>query len=79
MKHSKKTVDQLLLCLVEPPALAYLDHNKEFVLHVDASGKGLGAGLLEYQKGDLKVTSYGTGSITPAEKKYHSSKLLAVK
>ena len=78
-KLQQEALDQFLLCLVEPPILAYPDHNKKFIRHVDASGKGLGAGLLEYQKGDLKVTSYGTGSITPAEKKYHSSKLLAVK
>ena len=40
--------DKLLLCLVEPPMLAYPDHNKEFILHVDALGKRLGAVLLQY-------------------------------
>lgn len=78
MKHSKETLDQLLLCLVEPPVLAYPDHNKEFILHADTSGKGLGVGLFQYQKAGLKVTSYATGSLKPAEKEYHSSKHLGV-
>ena len=52
-----------------------LDHNKEFILHVDASGKGLGAVLFQYQEFDLRVISYGSRTLTPAEKKYHSSKL----
>ena len=58
------------LCLVEPPILAYQDHNKEFILYVDASGKGLGAVLFQYQEGDLRVISYGSRTLTPAEKNY---------
>ena len=38
---------QHLLCLVEPPILAYPDHNKEFILHVNVSCKTMGAILLE--------------------------------
>ena len=53
------------LCLVEPPILAYQDHNKEFILYVDASGKGLGAVLFQYQEGDLRVISYGSRTLTP--------------
>ena len=45
------------------------------MLHVDASGKGLGAVLLQYQEGDLRVISYGSRTLTLAEKKYHSPKL----
>ena len=44
----QEALDQLLLRLVEPPILAYPDHNKEFILHVDASGKGLGVVLSQY-------------------------------
>ena len=71
----QKALEQLLLCLVEPPILAYPDHNKEFKLHVDASGTGLGAVLLQYQEGNLRVINYDSRTLTPAEKKYHSSKL----
>ena len=70
----QEVLDQLLLCLVEPPILAYTDHNKEFI-YVYASGKGLGTVLMEYQKGDLRVISYGSRTLIPAERKYHSSKL----
>ena len=68
-------MDQLLLRLVEPPILAYPDDNKEFLTHADASGKGLGAVLLQYPEGDVRVISYDSRTLTPAEKKYHSSKL----
>ena len=71
----QKALEQLLSCPAEPPILAYPDHNKEFKLHVDASGTGLGAVLLQYQEGNLRVISYGSRTLTPAEKKYHSSKL----
>ena len=47
----QEALDQLLLCLLEPPILTYRDHNREFILHVDASGKGLGAVLWQYQEG----------------------------
>ena len=66
----QETLDELLLCLVESPILANPHHNKEIILHVDASGKGLRAVLLQYQEGELRVISYGSRIVTPAEKKY---------
>ena len=74
MKHSKKYWTNFS-CFVEPAILAYSDHNKEFILHVDASGKRKGAVLLQYQEGDLRVISYGSRTLTQAEKKYLGSKL----
>ena len=71
----QKALDQLPLYRVEPSILTYPDHNKEFILHVDASGNGWGVSLLQYQERDLRVISYGSRTLTPAEKKYHSSKL----
>ena len=68
-------MEQLLLYLAEPIVLAYPDHNKEFIQHTDASGKKLGAALLQYQEVDLKVVCYGSKTLAPAEKKYCSSKL----
>ena len=71
----QEALDQLLLCLVKPPILAYPDHNKEFILYADTSGKWLGTVLFQNQEGDLRVISYGSRTLTPAEKKYHSFKL----
>ena len=55
--------------------LTYPNHNKEFILHADTSGKWLGAFLLKYQEGDLRVISYGSRTWAAAEKKYHSLSL----
>ena len=74
-KTQQEALHQLLLCLIEPPILACPGHSKGFLLLVNASGKGLGAVLLQYQEGDLRVISYGSRTLTPTEKKYHSSKL----
>ena len=70
-----KALDQLLLCLVELPILVYADHDKEFILHVEASGKRLGPVLLKYQESDLRLICYGSRTLIPVEKKYHSSEL----
>ena len=74
-KIQQEALDQFLLCLVEPPILAYPDHNKKFIRHVDASGKGLRAVLFQYQEDDVRLITYGSRILTPAEKKYHSSKV----
>ena len=51
------------------------DDYEEFILCVDTSGKGLGVALLQYKEGDLRVISYDSRTLTPAEKKYHSSEV----
>ena len=60
--------------LVEPPTLAYPNHNKELTLHVDVSGTGLEAILLQNQNNKSRVISYGIRSFTPQVKKHHCSK-----
>ena len=63
--------------LANPPVLAYPDFELPFVLHTDASDKGLGAVLYQSQGGKLRVIGYGSRTLTPAEKNYrlHSGKL----
>ena len=80
-QEHQESLDQLLLPLTEPPILAYPDYNLQFILHVDASSRDLGAMLLPYQENQLRIIVYGSQTLTLAEKKYHSSKLdfLAVK
>uniref|UniRef100_A0A8C1W1S2 ribonuclease H n=1 Tax=Cyprinus carpio TaxID=7962 RepID=A0A8C1W1S2_CYPCA len=72
-----KTLNLLIDMLVNPPILAYPDFNLPFVLHTDASERGLGAILYQHQDGGLRVIAYGSRTLSPAEKSYrlHSGKL----
>lgn len=75
-KH-QETLCKLSDMLANPPVLAYPDFELPFVLHTDASDKGLGAVLYQNQGGRLRVIGYGSRTLTPAEKNYrlHSGKL----
>ena len=57
--------------------MAYPDFTLPFILHCDASELGLGAVLCQEQGGEVRVVSYGSRTLTPAEKNYylHSGKL----
>ena len=70
----QKALTKLIGMITSAPILAYADFTREFILHTDASTKGLGAIL--YQKddtGDMKVIGYA--SRTLAESNYHPTKL----
>ena len=58
------------------PVLVFPDFDKSFLLETDASKEGLGVML--FQKQDDRhyhPIAYGSRSLTPAEKSYHSLKL----
>ena len=57
--------------LTSPPVLAYPDFLKPFVLHTDASGKGLGA-VLEQEQADGKnhPIAYTSCTLSPHEERY---------
>ena len=77
------TLERLLDQLVQSPILAYPDYEKPFILHTDASLRGLGAILYQHQDDKLRVIAYASRTLSQAEKNYHlySGKLefLAVK
>ena len=58
------------------PVLVFPDFDKPFLLETDASKKGLGA-VLSQKQGDgwYHPITFGSHSLTPLEKNYHSSKL----
>ena len=58
------------------PVLVFPDFDKPFLLETDASKEGLGAVLSQKQSGGhYHPVTFGSHSLTPAEKNYHSSKL----
>ena len=58
------------------PILVFPDFNKPFLLEMDASKEGLGEVLSQKQSdGHYHPVTFGSCSLTPPEKNYHSSKL----
>mgnify|MGYP003471309192 FL=1 len=52
--------------LTQAPVLAYFNPDKEVVIQVDSSGKGLGAVLLQ----EGKPVEFASRSLTPSEQKW---------
>ena len=68
--------------LTSPPVFAYPDFSKPFMLHTDASGKGLGAVLEQVQdNGSHHPVAFASRTLSKREVKYGTTKLetLAVK
>ena len=62
--------------ILTSPLLVFPDFTKPFLLETDASKEGLGAILSHKQDdGRFHPVAFGSHSLTPAEKNYHSSKL----
>ena len=72
----QKACELVKSSICKETTLAYFDRDKEYVIQVDASGKGLGAVLLQ----DKKPIVYTSKSLTDAEKRYANieRELLAV-
>ena len=64
----QQALETLVDCLTTPPILAYLDYEKDFILHVDANEKGLSAVLYQEQEKVLQVIEYGSRTLSPAER-----------
>ena len=58
------------------PVLVFPNFDKPFLLEMDASKEGLGVVLSQKQSdGHYHPVTFGSRSLTPLEKNYHSSKL----
>ena len=57
--------------LQSPSFLAFPDFSLPFILNCDASERGLGAVLYQKQNGKERVISFGSKSLTDAERRYH--------
>ena len=67
------------LC-TESTILAYADFKAPFILHIDASGDGLGAVLYQVQEGKQRVIAYACQSLTESKRNYpvHELEFLAL-
>ena len=72
----QKAFELVKASICKETTLAYFDRDKETTIQVDASGRGLGAVLLQ----DKKPIAYASKSLTDAEKRYANieRELLAV-
>ena len=71
-----EAVDILKGKVQSAPILVFPDFNKPFLLETNAFKEGLGA-MLSQKQGDgcYHPVTFGSHSLTPSEKNYHSSKL----
>ena len=68
--------EQLKMCCMTAPVLAFADFEKEFQLETDMSSEGLGAMLSQKQPdGKWHPVAFGSRELKGGEAKYHSSKL----
>lgn len=76
-----KAFETLKHSLITAPILTYPDYRKPFILHTDASRKGLGAVLYQEVEGKNHVVAYASRSLTGSEKNYtvHKLEFLALK
>ena len=64
-------LNEILDILKSPELMLFPDFEKLYMVYCDASETGLGAVLCQNQDGKLKVISYGSRTLTSAEKNYH--------
>ena len=71
----QEAFNKLIQILTSAPVLAYADFSLPFILHTDASGRGLGAVLYQNQNGLDRVIAYASRSLSDSEKNYPAHKL----
>ena len=73
--HHRRALKKLIHAITSPPLLSYPDFHQPFILHVDASTKGLGCSLYKQTQGKLRVLGFSSRALFKAETRYHRSKL----
>ena len=73
--EAREAFDRLKAACLQAPILAFPDFNKPFLLEMDASGKDLGAVLLQKQSdGRYHPVAYASHIMNEIEQRYHSNK-----
>ena len=74
--ETREAVNVLKGKVQSTPVLVFPDFDKPFLLEMDASKEELGVVLFQKQSdGQYHPATFGSCSLTPSEKNYHSSKL----
>lgn len=73
--------NRIIQCLLNAPVLAFADANKPYVLHTDASFKGLGAVLYQEHPEGLRPVAFASRKLSSPEQRYpvHQLEFLALK
>lgn len=72
---------KIIHCLTHAPVLAFADPNKPYILHVEASLKGLGAVLYKEHSEGLRPVAFASRKLKTSERNYpvHQLEFLALK
>ena len=74
-EECQQAFEELKYRLSQPPILGYVDFTQPFVVHTDASTKGLGAALCQDQDGQTRVIAYASRALSKSERNYPAHKL----
>ena len=77
LKQHQDIVNEMVNYLGSPEVMAFPDFSCSFEVHTDACHDGLGAVLYQKQGEEMRVISYASRTLTPAERNYnmHAGKL----
>ena len=64
-------IEVVVAYLKSPEVISYPDFQLPFIVHCDASQNGLGAVLYQKQGDKMKIVSFASRTLSPAEKNYH--------
>lgn len=80
-KSCSDAFHQIIHCLTNAPVLAFANPQKPYILHVDASLKGLGAVLNQEYPDGLRPVAFASRKLSSAEKNYpiHQLEFLSLK
>ena len=70
-KDHANIISEFIEELKSPKTMSYPNFTKPFIVYCDGSEKRLGAVLNQEIDGKMKVISYASRTLTPAEKNYH--------
>ena len=71
MLEHQKIVEGVVEYLKSPEVIAFPDFTQPFFIHCDASNTGLGGVLYQKQEEKLRVISFASRTLSPAERNYH--------